>query len=280
MHVVESIARAGGIAHVGRIRSDGLSQDAIERATRRGVVLRLRRGWYALPEGDEKARRLVSLGARLGCVSALAACGVWTVATSTRHVEVPRGTRIPRAGLTVHWCDTRGALPFETDPVTALGRAMRCLPRDEAVVALDSALNRGLLSESTARWLAAGSRRAERVVAACDPAAESGLESLARLRLRSRGIQVRSQVPIHDVGRVDLLLGDRLVLELDGEMWHSSPASVRRDRQRDRKLAVEGYLVLRFGYDDLMHRWAEAEEQILALIRARRHRMPRTRLRS
>jgi len=48
-----------------------------------------------------------------------------------------------------------------------------------------------------------------------DPGCGSGLETLARLHLRRRHIRVRSQVHIPPVGWVDLLIGGRLVLELD-----------------------------------------------------------------
>lgn len=56
-----------------------------------------------------------------------------------------------------------------------------------------------------------------------DMSAESGLETKARLRLRALGIPYRAQVRISRVGHVDLLIGERLVLELDGGAWHSGP---------------------------------------------------------
>jgi very-short-patch-repair endonuclease len=43
----------------------------------------------------------------------------------------------------------------------------------------------------------------------------------------------------------------RLVVETDGERFHSGPASMRRDARRDADLGQAGYRVLRFGWDDV-----------------------------
>jgi very-short-patch-repair endonuclease len=45
--------------------------------------------------------------------------------------------------------------------------------------------------------------------------------------------------------------GRRLVVETDGERFHSGPASMRRDARRDADLKRAGYSVLRFGWDDV-----------------------------
>jgi len=43
----------------------------------------------------------------------------------------------------------------------------------------------------------------------------------------------------------------RLVVETDGERFHSGPASMRRDSCRDAELEQAGYRVLRFGWNDV-----------------------------
>jgi very-short-patch-repair endonuclease len=43
----------------------------------------------------------------------------------------------------------------------------------------------------------------------------------------------------------------RLVVETDGERFHSGPASMRRDTRRDADLERAGYLVLRFSWNDV-----------------------------
>jgi very-short-patch-repair endonuclease len=79
-------------------------------------------------------------------------------------------------------------------------------------------------------------------------------------------------VVIAGVGRVDLLIGERLVLELDGAEWHTGIDAIERDRRRDRELVARGYLVMRVTYRQLLERWDEVEAQILRLVRRDEHR--------
>lgn len=44
---------------------------------------------------------------------------------------------------------------------------------------------------------------------------------------------------------------ERLVVEVDGLAYHSSPAARRRDRRRDGDLVAAGYTVLRVTWVDL-----------------------------
>ncbi|MCS5721904.1 endonuclease domain-containing protein [Herbiconiux sp. CPCC 203407] len=85
-----------------------------------------------------------------------------------------------------------------------------------------------------------------------DARAESGLETHVRLLLRSVGIRVEVQVQISGVGRVDLLVGDRLVIETDGREWHSDARSFADDKRRDLALVERGYLVLRLSSAQVM----------------------------
>jgi very-short-patch-repair endonuclease len=93
------------------------------------------------------------------------------------------------------------------------------------------------------------------------------------LALRSRNLRVRPQVWIPGVGRVDLLIGDRLVLELDGREWHQD---FERDRARDRALVARGYLVLRASYRQVLEDWPTIEAQIAEIVARRDHRWRRT----
>ncbi|WP_162850834.1 endonuclease domain-containing protein [Amnibacterium kyonggiense] len=49
--------------------------------------------------------------------------------------------------------------------------------------------------------------------------------------------------------RVDFLVRGRLVVEADGAAFHDS----EQDRIRDAELRALGYVVLRFGYDRILH---------------------------
>lgn len=48
-----------------------------------------------------------------------------------------------------------------------------------------------------------------------------------RLRLRRRKVELRTQVTIADVGRVDLLVGERLVIEVDSKEHHTGRSGTR-----------------------------------------------------
>lgn len=94
--------------------------------------------------------------------------------------------------------------------------------------------------------------------------ADSGLESLVRLRLARLGIAMRSQVRIDGVGRVDFLVGDRIILEIDGRENHDGESLRHRDLRRDAEAARRGYVTLRFDYALVMHHWDVVLDAILA----------------
>ncbi len=104
--------------------------------------------------------------------------------------------------------------------------------------------------------------------------AESGLESLLRLRLHRLGIPLRTQIEVPGVGRVDFVLGDRLILEVDGRTGHDDDESRHKDRMRDVTAAAHGFDTLRFDYALVVHDWPIVEQAILAKIARRVHVEP------
>ena len=95
-----------------------------------------------------------------------------------------------------------------------------------------------------------------------------------RLRLKKRRLKVSTQVEIDGVGRVDLLVGERLVIEIDSTAYHSGPQAYHRDRQRDLRLTLLGYHVLRFSWEQITFQWDEVEAAILAVVTAGDHVWP------
>ena len=258
----------GGIASSASLIGAGASADRIERAARSGEIVRVRRGWYCLRDCRSELVQAVACGGALSCVSALRLQGTWTIDAALVHVRVPRGTRIHRRpGVRIHWSDERlSGFPLDA-PAAAVAQLIRCLDTRATIVALDSAVNRRLITASEMERICSVSPRGQRLSRLVDPRSESGLETIARLALRQRNIRVSSQVTIPGVGRVDLLIGDRLILELDGEGFHD----FETDRQRDRAAIVSGYEVLRASYRQVMDDWPQIEQQILELVRRREH---------
>lgn len=129
--------------------------------------------------------------------------------------------------------------------------------------------------EELTTWAAGASGAVLRALATTD-AAEPGVESTVRIRLRRWRVGVRTQVSIESF-RVDLLVGDRLVIECDGGDHHASWAARAADRARDRRLAVLGDVVVRLTDRQVVDDWERVEAGLLDLVRRRAHRAPRAR---
>lgn len=251
-----------------QLNASGVDHRGISTAVREGTLLRLRRGRYCTPDAPRDLVDAVRVGGALSCVSALRHHGAWVIERDELHVRVARGVDAG-TGATVHWSDERHLThePLD-DPETALALAIGCLPFRSAVVVADSVANRRILPVRTVEAVCLRTPRGRRVLERLDPRSESGLETLARLALRSRRVRIRPPLDIPGIGRVDLLIGDRLVLELDGESFHQD---FDRDRARDRALILAGYLPFRVSYRQLMHGWEEVEQQLLELVRRGEH---------
>jgi len=187
------------------------------------------------------------------CATALQLAGVWVQRSARVHVGVPRtASRLRWNSRTlVHWHPWPGAPRHSVDTVSvALATATTCLPPEQAVASIDSALNRRLVSlvqleEAFALFPLASRAMLMRADVRC----ESGLESIVCFRLRALRVHFRIQVVIPGVGRVDVFIGDRLILELDGFAFHSSRESFESDRRRDLALQALGYRVIRLSYE-------------------------------
>ena len=72
---------------------------------------------------------------------------------------------------------------------------------------------------------------------------------------------MRQQVKL--AGRfVDIVVGDRLVLQIDGYEFHTS-AQRSSDIAHDAELRLRGYTVLRLSYAQIVHDW----DAVAAVIR-------------
>ena len=204
--------------------------------------------------------------------------GLWTLETDALHV-VPRvnnsHVRPDSLEVKVHWSPS----PIEPDAAriavesgrNALAHIANCQPLETAVATFDSAVRKGFVTIEELRRLASARRgRFAEVAALVSDKADSGLETITRIRLAWAGIPSREQVVI-DGHRVDLLIGDRLVIQLDGRQHLKDPEQLERDRAQDRRLRLMGYTVLRYGYDDVVFAWAEMWAEIASHLAQRAH---------
>ena len=126
-------------------------------------------------------------------------------------------------------------------------------------------MNKGLVHPDYLAGLTLRSAAARRVRTASSSLSDSGVETIPRARLERIGIRMRQQVVL-DGHPVDGLIGDRLVLQIDGFSYHSTPEQRRRDIAGDRRLTLRGYTVLRFDYKQILFEWATVEAEILAAM--------------
>jgi very-short-patch-repair endonuclease len=76
---------------------------------------------------------------------------------------------------------------------------------------------------------------------------ETAIEAKTYQELERRGVTFVKQQVIDGLWVVDALIpGARVVVECDGEYWHSLPEMVERDRKKDGYLKGRGYKVFRF----------------------------------
>lgn len=268
----------GGVVSTTVLRSLGSSyEDIREWAAVGQLVGHPRKGWWELPNAEAEVLRAVHAGGVLTCVSALVRLGAYRPFGDTElHVRARRGRIVARG---VRNCSPgRGPAPVIAvdEPLVAVRAAIRCLDVENAVAVLDSMVRNRIATTEDLRQELGGGSRGRDLLRRCSRA-DSGAESLVRVRLRALNLTVRSQVCIDGVGRVDLVVGERLVIEVDSRAHHTDLANYRSDRVRDRRLAELGYRELRVTWEEVMFGWEEVERQILAMVHRGDHYWPRRR---
>ncbi|ANF32852.1 hypothetical protein A0130_15355 [Leifsonia xyli] len=112
-----------------------------------------------------------------------------------------------------------------------LRTVVRCADDVTAVAVLDTALTSGRVSPYGLDRIFAGEPQSSRRLAQqARPGSESGVESILRQLLESRGHRVEQQLQVSGVGRVDMRIDGMLLVEVDGFAFH-------RDRVRSSVIA-------------------------------------------
>jgi very-short-patch-repair endonuclease len=272
MDPVTALDRRMGASWWRALMRAGVTDGDLRGAVRRGRVLSLGGGTYALPGATPDAVVAARLRGRLTCSSAAKHHGLDLLTDPlVPHVVVPRNHAVDTTDAVAH----RAAVPG-TGPVVpvlhALVAVLRCLDTVDAVVVVDSALRQGVarLRSLDARLRGPGSVEARRRLGMADARSGSVIETVARLALRQAGLPVECQVLIQGVGRVDLVVDGWLVVELDGFAYHSDRDRYRTDRRRTNGLVARGYRVLRFSYEDVMCHLADVVALVVAVHAAGR----------
>ncbi|MDR7190272.1 very-short-patch-repair endonuclease [Microbacterium sp. BE35] len=256
------------------LRASGLSRSKIAAALADGSLISARRGVYERRGVCADIKTAAAHGGWVVCVSAAQHLGLWVAEHGGGlHVGLRAHGRAyshPDCSCVVHWSDqddvTRGAFGVPSVRVV-LRQILRCQGLEAFFVALESALRRRTLSNTDLDWLRRGTNAdAREAITFARSDADSGLESLLRWRLRRRGLRVRTQQSITSVGRVDFVIGERLIVEVDGAPNHDSESHRHKDLVRDANAAAWGFVTLRFDYALVVHDWDTVELAILGLV--------------
>jgi len=201
--------------------------------------------------------------------------GLWTPDHEQTHVAVP-GTSSRHAGtdLRLHW--GTGPAPVgrnstEDSILNILFHVAHCLPRADALAVWESAIRKKLTDPDVLQQVAWRRAEATAIAAVASVLSDSGLETHFVDGMRAVGVTVKQQVWL-DGHPVDGLIGDSLVVQLDGFAHHSTAADRRRDIEADARLALRGYVVLRFDYHQVLFQWDLVLETVLTAIAQGAHR--------
>ncbi|MGY2064457.1 type IV toxin-antitoxin system AbiEi family antitoxin domain-containing protein [Blastococcus sp. SYSU DS0619] len=270
----------------------GWSDDELGRAVRSGDLTRLRRGAYvdAIPPPASAARHRLLVRATLAALrrpavvshqsaAVLLGLPLWNVPLDRVHVTRRPGSWSDRSDvLSCHVARLRDdevvdvdGVPV-TDPVRTLLDLGRSQPHETAVVSIDAALHRGLLTHDALRARlfdvvgAPGARSAARAVAAADARSESVGESRSRVILHRWKLAPSAlQFEIRSAGgalvaRTDFAWEDaRLVGEFDGRVKYGrllrpgeEPGdAVFAEKLREDAVRDEDWDVVRWVWSDL-----------------------------
>lgn len=267
------VRAADGVVASARLQREGTSVDTIAAAVRSGAVMRLRRRWIAVPDADPSLVAAARGGVTLACCTAAARHGLWVLEQSDTHVAAPphAGRICVAPGTTVH--RSRPLIPrhpadLVDGVINVLGMVCTCLPSEQALAIWNSALNRRLVTLDEMKRYPLGARARE-IADEATPLADSGLETFLVVRLRWLPERLFPQVWI--LGhRVDLLIGERLVVQVDG--GHHVGAQRESDVRHDALLTLNGYHVIRVGYRQIVDDWPSVQQMILQAIGQGLHR--------
>ena len=267
----------GGLAATHELYARGYGKKMLRLAVHTGAIVRVRKGWYCRPDLAVELQQAARVGGRLACVSAARHYGLWVPGRpGALHVQVPpdacqlrsrsdyrrRLSDLAGQHVVVHWIADATASRLLVSVPSCVEQVARTHPAEYGFVVAESALHQRKLGIGQWHRILAGlPRRLRRQLAAAGGLSESGTESMFGFRMRRIGVRFRQQVRIGR-DRVDFLIGDRLVVEIDSTGYHDPVA----DMKRDARLSMRGYRVLRFHYDQVINHWSDVLGSVLAAL--------------
>jgi very-short-patch-repair endonuclease len=262
---------AFGFIHRQDLVDAGWSSERIRAAVRSSGALVARRQWILAPRADAAVIRAAEAGGRVTCQTAARLRGLWIPdGDDTMHLAVDPHSSSCFAGEAVTPHRARPIVPVSRrdliDPIeNILAAVATCLPYESARVIWESAVRERRVTLDHLARVKGWPRRARRLVGEATDLSHSGLETTVATRLARIGVRMRQQVWIEG-HHVDGLIGDRLVIQIDGYRHHKDAAQRRSDIAHDRALRLLGYTVLRYDYAEITFAWPRVQAEILAAM--------------
>ncbi|MBG6055987.1 very-short-patch-repair endonuclease [Salinibacterium sp. CAN_S4] len=255
-------------------------------AVRSGYLLRVRRDHYARPDAPRSVLQSVRVGGRLACLSTLSHAGIFAIDDSRTHIHLdrtasrlrhPNDARRPlppnsRRNITMHWSpldEADAGSEVSVGVKDALAQVIQCQDERHAIASLDNALFLKAIDLRDLREIFANCpQRFAGVLPRVDGRAEAGQETMLRLLLEDAGLHCDLQVTFPGIGRVDLVVEGRVVVEADSRLAHDGWELHVRDRNRDIDVARLGYPSIRPAYQRTMQRPGDVLEAVRGLLAA------------
>lgn len=266
-----------GVAHTSDSRAAGFSGYDVSALVAAGDLRRVRRSWLVTPDCDPRRVAAASVGGRVTCLSAASLLGLWAPEHTETHIAVPgTASRLDSEGIRLHW--SVGPAPSgrgdSVDPLlNVLFQVASCVPQADALAVWESAVRTKAVDLAVLKHVAWRGASARELTDLAVSLSDSGLETRFSLGMRRAEVALRQQVWL-DGHPVDGLIGQSLVVQLDGFAHHASAADRRRDLEADARLIARGYVVLRFDYQQVMFRWEYVLETVLTAVAQGAHVRP------
>ncbi|MFJ4999053.1 endonuclease domain-containing protein [Microbacterium sp. NPDC088619] len=210
-------------------------------------------------------------GVVLSCITLAKRKGLWVTSTGEPHVAAPaKSGHANTVRGVVHWSSPlfpRDPDRLEDSVENALVLVARCQSHEDALATWESALRQRLVDVDVLSR-APLPPAARRLLEDARPFADAGTETVFRTRLRWLDVPITPQVWVFG-HHVDFLVGDRLVIQIDG--GHHVGPQRSSDIEHDAELTVRGYHVMRISYHQLINEWPAVQNRILTAIAQRLH---------
>lgn len=270
--LMDEVQRCGGVARARTLAEAGHSPHHIAAAVQAGLLVRVRRLWVARRDADAELVAAARHGVVLSCITQARRLGLWVLAEDRPHVAASSHGRGGKpAHAHVHW--SKPVVPRHPDALedpleNVLALVAGCQPREVALAVWESALQQELVDRAQLAQLPLRAS-ARDVLDEAMPFAGSGLETIFVTRLRWLRVRIIPQVWI--LGhRVDFLIGERLVVQLDG--GHHVGRQRAEDIAHDAALMAAGYHIIRVSYGQVIDEWAGVQARIQGAIARGLHR--------